>query len=473
MKLQILKKYLYCFVLCLTTIAYSQNTLKLKKGTVIDSLTVPSTTNNYSVYVPKSFDVNKKWPVLLGFDSTGKADRIAKLYMSAAEEYGYIIAITNFSKEQNAKQKAEYVPVFMNHIFSLFPIQTGRVYVTGIKDDARLAGLLPALYPKDVFGVIVMGDGYYYTPGVRLEKNFTHIGIVNTKNFRYQNFLNNKNYLKRKTIPANVFAFEGNSEVPKTEVLKKALAIFNLQAILKGRIPKDSVWIKNQYKVDLKQVDTYIQQREYISAFEELNRIRSIYHHFFDTDSLKERQKEIRKSNQYRRQKKLQSKYYYQENVLRENYALSIDEDVEDKNYDNLGWWQYQVSQLDTLFNNKEKYASLMAYRTKGYLKYLVESHTAEFSEKAGDIDKRMFLHILSTIIDKKDFESYRMIISLSAQDQDYETAIFYLEKLLKNGYKDYEALYTIEGTLSLKLSKDFNRIIKKHLGKAKYLFQK
>lgn len=64
-------------------------------------------------------------------------------------------------------------------------------------------------------------------------------------------------------------------------------------------------------------------------------------------------------------------------------------------------------------------------------------------------------------------------MISLSAQDQDNETALFYLEQMLKNGYKDLNALYTIEGTLALKMSEKYNKLIKKYLGNSKYFFSK
>ncbi|RKM92427.1 hypothetical protein D7036_22825, partial [Aquimarina sp. BL5] len=76
---------------------------------------------------------------------------------------------------------------------------------------------------------------------------------------------------------------------------------------------------------------------------------------------------------------------------------------------------------------------------------------------------------ILSTIVDKNDFESYRKIISLSAIDQDNATALFYLEKMLQNGYKELESLYNIEGTLALRISKEYNNVIKKYLKTSKY----
>jgi pentatricopeptide repeat protein len=148
-----------------------------------------------------------------------------------------------------------------------------------------------------------------------------------------------------------------------------------------------------------------------------------------------------------------------------------MDADIEVREFENLGWWKYQMSELDTLSIGKEKFARDMAYRTKGYVKYLVDSYKSELLKEEENLEENLFLNILSTIVDKKDFESYRKVISLCAQDQDYETALFYLERMLKNGYKDLNALYTIEGTLALRMSKNYNKLIKKHLGTSKYFF--
>ncbi|MBQ4820388.1 hypothetical protein [Aquimarina sp. MMG016] len=471
MQLFFSKKYIILFVLCVSLFSYGQDTLMLKKGIIVDSLLVPETESTFTIYLPKAFDMNKTWPLLLGFDSNNKARNLTEIYKVAAEELGYVVAVTNFSKEHTIKEKMNYVSVFMNHIFSLFPIQRGRVYVTAIKDDAKLVSLLPIIYPKEIFGVIAVEDSYYYDNRVQMGKNFTHFGLVNINNYRYKDFRNNLRYLKRKAIPAYLLTYEG--ELPDQNLIKNALTTFTLQSMLKGRTHKDSVWVQEQYQKDLRQVKIYQSSQEYLLAYEEVKRIRNLYRLFFQTDSLKEKEKEIRKIPGYKKQRKLRNKFNSKENILRETFLWSIEEDVEVIAYDNLGWWQYQMSEMDTLIKSKERYASAMGYRVKGYVKYLVNELKTTLPKKEINVEKRMFLNILSTIIDKKDFESYRTVISLSAQDQDYNTALFYLNELLQNGYKDIDALYTIEGTLALKLSKEYNGLIKKHLGTARYFFPK
>ncbi len=475
MKLNFFKKYvvLYWLMFCVVPFCNAQDSLTLKKGIVIDSLTVPDTNNSFSIYLPKAFDMHKSWPILFGFDSSVKASHITHLYKEAAEKNGYIIVASNFSEGSKDKEKTDYVISLMNHVFSLFPIQKNRVYVTAIKKDTKLVSLLPVLYSNDIFGVITIGDSYYYDSSIKIKNSFSHLGIVNINNFRYKDLLSNKNYLKRKDVQADVFVYEGKSELPTSNIFTKALSTFTLHAMGNKRMPKDSIWIQNLFQSDLELVASYLNDGKFLIAHDEVKRIRTKYQQFFDTNFLKEKQKNIKRTKGYRKEKQLHTKYIYRESFLRQTYLFSLEDDVLAKSYENLDWWQYQVSELDTLALSKEKYASATASRIKGYLKHLVDNF--KIAQVPGDksLEKRMFLNILSTIVDNKDFESYRKIISLSAMDEDYETALFYLEKLLQTGYKDFDRLYTIEGTLALRMTEDYNRVVEKHLGKAKYFFSK
>jgi len=240
--------------------------------------------------------------------------------------------------------------------------------------------------------------------------------------------------------------------------------------MLQGRIPKDSVWVHTEYQKELAKAELDIKKGKFLSGYTAIKQMYSRYHLFFDTKELKEKQAEIRKLKGYKREKRLQNKYTLQENELRNSYTILMDEDIAFKEYKNLGWWESQIAELDTIFKkNDNVYACDMVLRTKGYLKALADNYKTNLLDKKKNFEKKMFLNILSTIIDNKDYQSYQNIISLSAYDMDYDTAIFYLEKLLENGFKDIEALYNIEGTLPLRITKKYNQTVKKHLGKAKY----
>jgi len=132
--MQIFLRHRFFIIAFVSTIflGYSQQTFKLKKGIVVDSLLIPDTNNYYSIYLPKSFSTENQWPIVFGLDSKRKATSLARLYREAAEEYQYITVFSNVLSHQKSKEKNAFLKILMDHIFSLFPIQKDRVYVTGI-----------------------------------------------------------------------------------------------------------------------------------------------------------------------------------------------------------------------------------------------------------------------------------------------------------------------------------------------------
>ena len=76
---------------------------------------------------------------------------------------------------------------------------------------------------------------------------------------------------------------------------------------------------------------------------------------------------------------------------------------------------------------------------------------------------------MVKTITAPKVFDSYLKIISDSAKYEDFGTALFYLEELLKNGYKDKSVLYSLEHTALLRITPEYNKIIDTYLNDARY----
>ncbi|MBW1295621.1 hypothetical protein [Aquimarina litoralis] len=459
------------FILCIslfTSFSYGQAELKLKKGVVIDSLLVPDTEGVYSIYLPKAFDLNKSWPILFGFDSKGNMNTLTSLFQKAAEDFGYIVVVSNYGNKLSESDKSSYIPVFVKHIISLFPIQEKRMYALGVGDDAPLNTSLPLFY-KQFSGVIAIDNSFDYHQKLRRNKNFAYFGIVSTHNFRYQDFLISNKYLDRKGISSSLYTYEGDIALPSQKIIHKALPFFTLDAMEKGNIPKDSLWIKMRYEKDKENILELKEKREYLEAFDELTRMQKRFQAFVAIDELKNEQKEIKKIKAYKTEKRIKSRNKNKEVYLRESLVFALEEDIALNEYNNLGWWQYKMEEFDMISNSKEPYTTAMVVRIRGFLKNIVANYKKELSKSKKEIDRKIFLNVLSTIIDKDDFDSYKNIIALSAIDQDTETALFYLEKMLQQGYKEMDALYTIEGTLSLRISKEYNNIIKKYLGTSKF----
>jgi hypothetical protein len=85
------------------------------------------------------------------------------------------------------------------------------------------------------------------------------------------------------------------------------------------------------------------------------------------------------------------------------------------------------------------------------------------------DEEALLFLYMLKTITAPEEYSYYLSIISLSSRYEDYGTALFYLEELLKNGYENQAELYSLEHTALLRITPEYNAVIGKYLNDARY----
>ena len=180
----------------------------------------------------------------------------------------------------------------------------------------------------------------------------------------------------------------------------------------------------------------------------------------------KRKSKELRG---YRSQKNDFRQAVSYEREQQHEYEYLLRADIMTANFQNIGWWAYQVDELEKLKTGAGDAKSNMAYRLLGYLDFVSKREYDNIVNSKEPIDIKIFISVLRTAINKNDPEAYLKIISLAAADGDQETALLYLEDLLKTGYSDMESLYNIEGALDLQFTREYNQLVKKYLGDSKF----
>ncbi len=140
-------------------------------------------------------------------------------------------------------------------------------------------------------------------------------------------------------------------------------------------------------------------------------------------------------------------------------------------NYNNLGWWNYQMQELDKMAKSTSLYERQMSLRLRGYVNALIEDtiDMVTVNDKVLDMDALTFLYMLKTITEPNNFEYYLNVISNSSKIEDYGTGLFYLEELLKKGYENKAELYTLEHTALFRITPEFNTMVEKYLNSARY----
>ncbi len=461
-----MKRILSVLALCVFFLSSAQQ-ITLKKGTITDSIKVnDSTSESFGLYLPTNFDTNKRWPVVFVIDMNGKGRQALNMFRAAAEEQGYILATSNdISDSLSISQNMLICARMFNSVYGLLPIGKNRTYTAGFSGGARFSSLVPT-FIKNVKGVIICGASMFDTDVLSAKTPFHVVSIVGLEDYNYLNMLSLETTLDQLKYPNQLLVFEGGHEWPPEDYLSKSLELLTLAAMSTNDIPRDSIFIENAYSKNLGKVSTLMTLHKPLLAEKEISEMMEIYKPLRNIDSLKLTHKAIKKGTSYWPYSRNQNAVFQREYLSREDYGYYLTEDIRTYNYENLGWWHYQMDQLDTFDNSKDPFERQMGKRLRGYINALIDDNidVIKIETSPIDLDALNFLNMLKTITSPNDFDAYLKVISNSSRMEDYGAALFYLEELLKKGYADRDVLQHLDYTALLRITPEFSALLEKYL---------
>ena len=162
-----------------------------------------------------------------------------------------------------------------------------------------------------------------------------------------------------------------------------------------------------------------------------------------------------------------------------EYYQYMLLEDLDTRNFENLGWWQYQYNYYNTIASkdstNLSQRETIVVEYARNTIVLMVSmlrrSYDIEANRPAAirDIPAVVFLLMLRTVVNPLDYAAYLALISYSSKMEDYGTALFYLEALLENGYKDLDTLSVLPETGLLRIMPEYQALLEVYLNKGLY----
>ena len=441
----------------------------VKKGAVVDDLKISDTLEeSYALYLPTAYRNERLWPVLFVFDGEGRGRAAAQLFQSTAEEQGYIIVSSNSISHQNdLEQNVLAGARLMQHVAGILPIDFKQIASVGSIAGARVASAIPLIF-DNILGVVAVGDHWVNFNLLDNKKNFAFIGIVGDEQYTTSGMQNIASTLSRLRFPTQIYTYSGDEEWPQPQIINSAVGSLTLEAMREGFRPVDPQLVEQLYRQDLARVHKLMSLNRLINAEGLLEIMEEKYDGFISTAEIRSNQNQLERSRNYAQQKREQSTVTEKETRLIDDFIYYLEEDIRTANFENLGWWNYQKNQLDSL-SQKNNAEAKMALRLKDFIREYVEIKRRELKETRIPLENKLVANMIQTIFDPRAYDAYMNIISLSAQDNDFQTAYFYLEEMLKHGYQDVENLYNIEGTLGLRLTPEYNDIIEKYLGTSKF----
>ncbi|MCX2720533.1 alpha/beta hydrolase [Lentiprolixibacter aurantiacus] len=464
-----------CFLLMFALATQAQQgQLRIKKGIIVDSIqvqdTIPAT---FALYIPSTFEKSKPFPLLVVNNMNGEGREAISKFRSAAEKHQYLLAASNnLNDSLSISHNIALNKAVISSMAKIFRIPQNRIYVAGFGSGGKLAGITP-VFLSGIGGVISIGTavntGLLQLPD-RSRITFRLIEVVGREDYNYTRMLEHSRLLDPIKISNDLLVHDGGPDMISPIFVDRAVGRLSLDAMRKGLKVKDTSVINSLFMEDYKEFRQLMGLRHYVEAELVLSSMIDTYQTLVSIDSLVKRRRVLKRDRDYREQQREFSNLIFKENLMKSDFEYSLLQDLDALNYNNLGWWNFQMKKLKEYENKPGFRERESGKRLIAFLNALVEDNIyIELARPAVDEEALSLLWMIKTITDPTDFSYYLKIISDSAKYEDFGTAIFYLEELLKQGFTDKETLYVLENTALLRIMPEFNELVEKYLNEARY----
>lgn len=463
---------LLCLLLIFSTGSFYSQNQKILKGKPIDSLSVvEGSTETYTLYYPISLDANSKtWPVIYVFDAKGQGRKAAQLFRELAEKESIAIIASNSKLENRSLQdNLKIATRLLESTFSTYPINENGVYVSGLAEGAQLACAIPLVFNK-VAGIMAIGDAYIVPESaIKIEPKPISL-VVPINDSKLYDLEKIQDRFQKQNHTVDLSYYHGTSrEWPVTKILSNAFAGIKLFEFRENSENLNTDVVKKYFTEEIAFTESLVRSGRYYESFIKLKQLQEKYKDLGYKDELKHRLRDLKRNKTYRQQRSSIKRAELAEREKRAMYSAYLEYDILTLNYENVGWWAQEVSELKMLEESKDPAIVSAALRLQDYLRELSKITFKSIGNSDASVDTKILTAVLRTALDIQDPDAYLYIIRVAGQDGDHETALLYLEDLLKTGYSNMESLYDIDGILDLTFTKEYNDIIQSYLEDAKY----
>jgi len=207
----------------------------LPVGQIVPDITcVADASQSYALYIPRAYTPDRSWPVILAFDPGGRGRTPVERYQAAAEQYGFIVAGSNNSRN-GSPEIGKAVVAMSSDVLSRLRVDERRLYLAGMSGGARVALSVALGSREHVAGVIASSAGY---PDAKPRKTlgFPMFATAGTEDF---NHLEMRRLDRALTTPHRLAVFEGGHVWLSSDLATTAVEWMELQAMKTGLKPRD------------------------------------------------------------------------------------------------------------------------------------------------------------------------------------------------------------------------------------------
>lgn len=272
-------------------------------GTVHASVTaLTDASNSYALYLPSAYSPTKRWPLLLVFDPFARGEVSVKLFHEAAEKYGFIVVGSNNSR--NFQDPSAAIRALWADVKERYAVDPRRIYTAGLSGGARVASSVALACKSCIAGVIANSAGLpngATPPGPEVSDWFLAAG---TTDFNYPEQLHLKESFEARKVVSRFVVFEGPHNWMPKEFAERALAWFQLRAMIQGVVPMDKEFVAAQFESRLAEAQAEHKAGDVLAATRAYGEIAQDFSKVRDVKEQMALAKSLTESGEFRKAKK-------------------------------------------------------------------------------------------------------------------------------------------------------------------------
>ena len=336
-----------------------------EKGKIFPKVTcMKDHSYSYALYLPKSYDNTRRWPVILAFDPHGNGSLPVEKYKDLAENYGYILMGSNDSRNgQDMNTSTQIMDAMLGETKGRYSIDTERICAIGFSGGARIA-IIFGFYMGGPSCVIGCGAGFPQTthaPDYRPD----YIAMVGNADFNMTELINLDKELDEVKFSHALVLFNGSHDWPPVEVMEKGFIYHKFCDMRKNHIKKDDAMISSYIQAQEQVIEKDKQAGDELSLHGHLVNLIRFTDQLSTTDAYNRQLSEVEKSPAYVLQKKQFQAVLDKE--IKEHEELNTNFFPKDTD-----WWKKKIAGYEKRITKGRDSADVrMCRRLKSYLSLL------------------------------------------------------------------------------------------------------
>ena len=445
----------------------------LPSGQIIERVTCQENpAKSYALYVPSTYQPQRPAPLLLLFEPASRGALPLRFFKHAAETWGFIVACSYDTPNYTPWEENRVgIQATWNDVLQRFRVDSRRMYVGGLSGGARLASRV-AFVTDGVAGVVSCGAGFWMRDSNAPAPEFEVVSTVGTTDFNYLELYDLEKELKKRRLPHRRILFDGGHLWPGSEDCYEILAWLQNRAWRNGLISPEAVRAAEQLKIRSEAAESMEQKGHVFLAASRYRQIIEDLDGLIDTESLKNRLKDLERGDAYKKAQKQERRARQWERSQQRKLVrrLKSGEYKAENNPMGLnmeyGFWKNQGKILIKQAEDKTLiFEARAAQRMLSLLRAnIYESSVYQIREKA--YKKVLFINkVGGELSPRSPSPPYNRAIAYAGMGE-LEKALEDLELAIKRGFKDTDRIRADKDMAILKEDPGFEALLQRYQGK-------